>query len=181
MHWAVIFDNPEAVEILASAGGDVDKATELTEERPLHFAAMLNRQKALPSLLKFVDVMARSSAGWTALHYAAAYGHSRIVEILIDCGADLDAKASSSEITALMLATDYGHGSVTSLLLSFSFSRHCRPAPYITPTVYQYGAEDDPPTSHYAASPIIEAGDEVRIVLQARNPAFPAWGKPSSE
>ena len=68
-----------------------------------------------------------NSDGWTALHCAAAYGHERVVEVLISSGADIHAETTSSR-TPLALAQDRGHNLVISLLLMDPASmcvRHC--------------------------------------------------------
>lgn len=120
LHWAAMSDRPEVVRELVHAGGDANRATELTKETPLHFAAQLGFEQAVRSLLGSANVMARSSEHWTALHYAAAYGHTPIAKVLIEHGADMNAKTLSGR-TALVLASEYGHKSVVSLLLSCSF------------------------------------------------------------
>ena len=120
----------EIVKTLLDTGSDANIATGLTGETPLHIAARLDHQEIISTLLVSANVKAKSRKGWTALHYAAAYGRTRIAELLIDHGADVDAKLGASNTTVALLATEYGHDSVTSLLLCYNFNRSCTHSSY---------------------------------------------------
>lgn len=165
LHWAAISDQSEVVEYLLRAGGDANSATQLTKERPVHFASMLNCKEALRSLLVSADVKAQSSEGWTALHYAAAYGHQRIVEILISHGAEIDAETHSSGTTPLVLASKYGHEPVTSTLLSSLLDRSCLNSRNTTSILYQSGSNNNASTSSRAPGPSIDGRDQMDIFL----------------
>jgi uncharacterized protein len=54
--------------------------------------------------------------GWTALHIAAEKGHVKLVELLIDRGADLNWQHEISRLTAFHLAALGGHQDVVKLL-----------------------------------------------------------------
>lgn len=54
--------------------------------------------------------------GWTALHIAAEKGHVKIVELLVDRGADLNWRHEISRLTAFHLAALGGHKEVVKLL-----------------------------------------------------------------
>ncbi len=54
--------------------------------------------------------------GWTALHIAAEKGHVKIVELLIDRGADMNWRHEISRLTAFHLAALGGHKEVVKLL-----------------------------------------------------------------
>ncbi|KAI9826793.1 MAG: hypothetical protein M1819_007264 [Sarea resinae] len=58
----------------------------------------------------------RPEDGRTALHKAAFYGHKLVVNVLLEKGADIDAR-SSDELTALHLAARKGNESVVRLLV----------------------------------------------------------------
>lgn len=58
-----------------------------------------------------------TTAGWTALMYAARAGRADVVSIMLDRGADVDYSDASSE-TALSLAVAHGHADVAELLRS---------------------------------------------------------------
>ena len=157
LHWAVMSDRPEVVRDLLYAGADANRATELTRETPLHFAAQLGCERAVRSLLESADVMAMSSENWTALHYAAAYGHTPIVEALIKHGADMDAKTLCRR-TALMLANEYGHSSVASLLLSYSFEE-----------AWPFRTNSSASSSSRRANSGIHERDDLRILFRPDN------------
>lgn len=38
------------------------------------------------------DIEARDDDGWTALHFAASYGYEAVVQMLIDRGANIEAR-----------------------------------------------------------------------------------------
>ena len=166
LHLAATLDQSEVIESLLRAGGDVNRATKLTQERPVHFAAKLNCKQALQRLLESADVMAQSSEGWTALHYAAAYGHQQIVEILISRGAEIDAETYSSGTTPLVLASKYGHESVTSTLLSSLLDRSCLPSPNTLSMLYQSGLDSNPSPSSRALGLNIDGRDQMDIFLR---------------
>lgn len=54
--------------------------------------------------------------GWTALHIAAEKGHVKLVELLIDRGADMNWRHEISRLTAFHLAALGGHKEVVKLL-----------------------------------------------------------------
>ena len=78
-----------AVEELRTSGGDLD----------VFEAAALGELDALGRVLADDPAQARawSDDGFTALHYAAFFGHARAAQLLIDGGADLEAPARNEE------------------------------------------------------------------------------------
>ena len=59
----------------------------------IHDAAMTGNIEAVKrDLAAGVDVNAKDKYGWTPLHWAAREGHKKIVELLIDKGADVNEK-----------------------------------------------------------------------------------------
>jgi hypothetical protein len=55
--------------------------------------------------------------GWTALHRACMYGHRDIAELLLDNGADIEARCNISESTPLMVACRNGYRSHSTIKL----------------------------------------------------------------
>lgn len=168
LHWAALLNQPQAIQALIKGGSDVNKATGLTKETPLHFAAMRGFKEAVLCLLGSAsNLTAPSNDGGTALHYAAAYGRTEIVEILLSHGAEIDAKVYATGATALSLAKVYGHGSVTSLILWYMFGRSCPSSPYTISTGHRSSTIRDAANSYQAASSRIDEGDDLRILLRS--------------
>ena len=63
-----------------------------------------------------IDVNKKDHDEWTALHKACCNGHSDIVEVLLDRGADIE-EITSCSTTPLKMACIKGHTSITKLLL----------------------------------------------------------------
>lgn len=168
LHWAAFLNQPQSIQALVKAGSDVNRATGLTKETPLHFAAMLGFKEALLCLLDSTsNLMARSNDGWTALHYAAAYGRTETVRILLDHGAEIDSKVCATGATALCLAKWYGHESVTSLISSYIIGRSYLLDTYTNSTKHRSNTNRDVPTGYSATTTQIDEEDDLRILLRS--------------
>lgn len=64
------------------------------------------------------DVNERDLGGYCALHYAARGGHATACKVLLDYGAEVDARTSEGKATPLMRACTAGHGDCARLLIS---------------------------------------------------------------
>ena len=73
--------------------------------------------------LEAIDVHARDSLDWTKLHSAASVGKAELVGLLLDKGAEINAKAKDG-LTPLHLAVKRSHPAVVKLL----FSRGANPS-----------------------------------------------------
>ena len=84
------------------------------EESPLMLAALKgNYEICLKLIERDADV---NKTGWTPLHYAATGGHVKLIQLLLDNFAYIDA-ASPNGTTPLMMAAMYGSSSAVKLLL----------------------------------------------------------------
>lgn len=105
-----------AVAALLQKRADPDAATS-AGETPLHLAARGGHFETVQLLLasaRKLDVTEKHY-GQTALHWAAIYGHPKIVAALQQHGANIDVKDASGR-TALDCARRYGHPEIVSLL-----------------------------------------------------------------
>ncbi|HLA35142.1 MAG TPA: ankyrin repeat domain-containing protein [Rhodocyclaceae bacterium] len=63
--------------------------------------------------------------GWTPLHYAAYFARLELLQLLLDRGAKLEARAPNGR-TALMLASQQGHTDIVAALLQAGASKELR-------------------------------------------------------
>mmetsp|Transcript_78493 Transcript_78493/g.138211 ORF Transcript_78493/g.138211 Transcript_78493/m.138211 type:complete len:485 (+) Transcript_78493:89-1543(+) len=85
---------------------------------PLSDEARVGRVAEVQRLLKAgAGVNLPDEHGWTPLHWAAIGCHLDVTQVLIQFGADLDARTPDNQSTPLMLAADEGDMRVAQLLL----------------------------------------------------------------
>ena len=100
--------------VLIQANTTKLNATNLNDENALMLAAIQNEQELAQWLVdKGAEV---NKLGWSPLHYAATKGHIRMMRLLIENDAYLDAE-SPNGTTPLMMAAHYGTPSAVKLLL----------------------------------------------------------------
>lgn len=81
---------------------------------PLHMACYANMEAVVKFLLKTLKMDPNSRAtdeGWTGLHFACQKGHIRLVDLLLDCGADVRLRRDDG-LDALYLAAEQGHSEI---------------------------------------------------------------------
>ena len=84
------------------------------DESPLMLAALKGHLAVCKELISHdADV---NKPGWTALHYASTGGHAKVVQLLLDSHAYIDASSPNGS-TPLMMAARYGSVDVVKLLL----------------------------------------------------------------
>ena len=169
-HWAVMLDQPDAVKYNADASGDVKIAPRLSKATPVYSAADFDHSNASETLSKFAHLTGKGAQHWTALHYAAACGHARVVEILVARGADPEAR-TSTDMNALSLAARRGYESITSFLKDIS-SERTSPFNTYPSTPYRLAANGCASTGFGMAKPGIDERDNVNRFPRA-HPAHP--------
>jgi ankyrin repeat protein len=106
--------SPKAVKaLLDSPGVDID-ATNQADETPLMIAALKGDLVGAGALIERGAKVNR--AGWTPLHYAASGPDPKLVALLLDHGADINAPSPNGS-TPLMMAAQYGSEDSVNLLL----------------------------------------------------------------
>ncbi|CUG84737.1 ankyrin repeat protein, putative [Bodo saltans] len=116
----------ERVTKYISEGGCV---TEFDENKMtmLHHAAFSGSEEIVRLIMSTqpkqkLDLDASDVGGWAPLHYASDQGHAAIVLILVDDGANVNARDDMKK-TPLHLAAGQGHVSVVQVLLKHGASR----------------------------------------------------------
>src|ERR1051325_2457583 len=127
---AAHFGHRETVEFLLDQHVNIDAVSrnELGVT-PLH-AALYGRKRDMAHLLieRRADVTMKRGgqrfprSGWTALHYAAAYGFVELIPLLIARGADIDAK-DDEDRTPFMVASAEGQNAAAEILSTFCVSK----------------------------------------------------------
>ncbi|WP_341891141.1 ankyrin repeat domain-containing protein [Variovorax sp. YR752] len=112
---AIRRESPRAFAALL-ARSDVDvNAQNAAGESALMLAAIAGDLDACQQLLERGALVRKS--GWAPIHYAASGPETRIVRLLLDRGAEIDAEAPNGT-TALMLAAQTGPESTVEFLLA---------------------------------------------------------------
>jgi ankyrin repeat protein len=114
---ACFFGHPEIAGFLVNQGANVNlAATNPMRVAPLH-AAVAARQPAIVRMLVSAgaDVNRPQQHGWRPLHAAAQNGDEESVKVLLEHGADRQARAENNQ-TAMDLAMLKGHAGVVALL-----------------------------------------------------------------
>lgn len=111
-----------AATLLAHPATRIDEAN-AAGETPLMIAALKGRLEWVRRLLERGARIDRP--GWNALHYAATGPEPRVVALLLDRGAAVDAR-SPNGTTPLMMAARYGADASAELLLARGASRELR-------------------------------------------------------
>lgn len=111
-----------ATVLLAHPAIRID-ATNEANETPVMMAALRGNLDWTQRLLDRGAALNRT--GWTPLHYAAAGPEARVVGLLLDRGAAIEA-LSPNRTTALMMAARYGSEASVDLLLARGASTRAR-------------------------------------------------------
>jgi len=120
---AAHFGHRETVEFLLGQHVNIDAVSRNELEVTALHAALYGRKREIARLLieRGADVTMKRGgqriprSGWTALHYAAAYGFVELIPLLIAQGADMDA-TDDEHRTPLMVATAEGQNAAVEIL-----------------------------------------------------------------
>lgn len=128
------------VQELIDHGADILKSrTEALGDTPLHLAARdaWNGDKISAALLErgIEDIDCRNEMGETPLHYAARFGRSAMVKLLLEKGADPNAKAKT-DVTPLYFAVTGNVLASVELLLDAGADPDVKTSGGLLPEVY---------------------------------------------
>lgn len=116
-------ESPQAAAALIAHPKTRIDAVNLANETPLMMAALRGQFEGARQLLDRGAALNRP--GWTPLHYAASGPEPRLVALLLDRGAQIEA-LSPNRTTPLMMAARYGPEEAVDLLLARGASLRSR-------------------------------------------------------
>ena len=121
IHWAAIYGRTSVFDELAAHGADILSACDQQKLTPLQYACMNNRfdiaSRILDAHPEAIAQAPTDKSGDTLLHMAAGReGSARLVQLLIDCGAVVNARNSSGD-TPLHKAVDAHDADMVRVLL----------------------------------------------------------------
>jgi ankyrin repeat protein len=118
LHWAVRQDDLETAQLLIRAGAKIDAVTRYGVT-PMYLASVNGNAAMIDAILRAgVSAKSANSGGETALMTTVRTGKLDAVKLLLDRGADVNAKESVRGQTALMWAVLENHPDVVKLLLA---------------------------------------------------------------
>ncbi|CAM9488206.1 unnamed protein product, partial [Hapterophycus canaliculatus] len=165
IHLAAARGHAQVVQVLVQHGTDISSCNGL-KQTPIHAAASARSPaNSLRILLDAGgDVNSRDNAGRTPLHYAASVGTPAAISILVEGGADLEARGSISDRTALHDACTSLRAENVKRLLDLGADEHVVDSDGLTPlaVVGEGVAEEE----GLLDSTIAEMEDRIRIFLE---------------
>lgn len=119
LHWAAMHDDLEMVRMLLAAGANVRATTREESLTPLFFACQNGDSAMVEALLKAgADARAVNANGTTVLMTAASAGSADTLQVLVEHGADVNARESAHGQTALMFAAALDRAGAVKFLLA---------------------------------------------------------------
>jgi ankyrin repeat protein len=119
LHWAAVRGDVELARLLIESGANVNARTRNGDLTPLFMAARNGSAPIIELLLKAgVDPNVADVNGTSALMYAAISGKPEAAGVLLDHGANPDARDITNGQTAMMFAAASGRAAVIEMLAS---------------------------------------------------------------
>ncbi len=137
LHLALRDNSPGVVRALMVHPGLKVDAANRNDETPLMMAALRGNLESMRQLLQRGATVNR--AGWTPLHYAATGPSPQAVGLLLDQGANVDARSPNGS-TPLMMAARYGDEASVALLLARGADPHALNQPGLDAAQFARGA-----------------------------------------
>uniref|UniRef100_A0A8C5D6R9 Protein kinase domain-containing protein n=1 Tax=Gouania willdenowi TaxID=441366 RepID=A0A8C5D6R9_GOUWI len=128
LHFCARFGHQEIIHFLLQGNFDLQPhSVNIYGDTPLHLACTYGKDLDMVKLLLSQNAMSinyQGRDGHTALHSACFHGHIRVVQFLLDSGADMNLVAcdpsrssgEKDEQTCLMWAYEKGHDAIVTLL-----------------------------------------------------------------
>ncbi len=113
---AAWYDNLPMMELLVARGANVNQFNALGEQALMH-AAWRGNADAVKWLLAKGARINSEPMRWSALHYAVFAGHEKVAALLLDNGADINARIANGS-SVLMMAIYEGHEPLVRQLLA---------------------------------------------------------------
>jgi len=135
LHWAARGDDVEIADLLLRAGADAN-ASNRYGVPPLHLACLNGNAAMIDRLTRAGADSNASVNGETMLMTAARSGRVDAVTLLLDRGADVNARESWRGQTALMWAAAEGHAAVVRVLTARGADVHARTKVGFTPFLF---------------------------------------------